>query len=79
MPEDFLVISGDDMIALPMVAAGGAGVISVIGEGFPKDFSNMIRLGLQGQTSEAFALHYKLAPAIDYIFEEGIQRESNLF
>jgi 4-hydroxy-tetrahydrodipicolinate synthase len=45
-PEDFLVISGDDMIALPMVLAGGAGVISVIGQGFPKEFSEMIRLGL---------------------------------
>jgi 4-hydroxy-tetrahydrodipicolinate synthase len=44
--QDFLVISGDDMIALPMVLAGGAGVISVIGQGFPKEFSEMIRLGL---------------------------------
>ena len=44
-PKDFLVISGDDMIALPMVLAGGVGVISVIGQGFPKEFSEMIRLG----------------------------------
>lgn len=70
-PEDFLVISGDDMIALPMTLAGGAGVISVIGEGFPKDFSEMIRLGLQRKVDEAYALHYKLAPCIDYIFAEG--------
>ncbi len=70
-PKDFLVISGDDMIALPMTLAGGAGVISVIGEGLPKDFSEMIRLGLQGKVSEAYALHYKIADAIDYIFEEG--------
>jgi 4-hydroxy-tetrahydrodipicolinate synthase len=42
-PKDFLVISGDDMILLPMVLAGGAGVISVIGQGFP-EFSEMIRL-----------------------------------
>lgn len=70
-PEHFLVISGDDMLALPMVLAGGAGVISVIGEGFPKEFSEMIRLGLQGKTAEAYAIHYKIAPAIDLIFEEG--------
>lgn len=70
-PKDFLVISGDDMIALPMVLAGGAGVISVIGEGFPKDFSEMIQLGLNKKVEEAYNIHYKLAPAIDYIFEEG--------
>ena len=70
-PKDFLVISGDDMLALPMTLAGGAGVISVIGEGFPKDFSNMIRLGLERKVDEAYAIHYKMAPAIDYIFEEG--------
>ncbi len=70
-PNDFLVISGDDMIALPMVLAGGAGVISVIGEGFPKDFSKMIQLGMDRKVDEAFILQYKLAPVIDYIFEEG--------
>ncbi|MAM29112.1 MAG: 4-hydroxy-tetrahydrodipicolinate synthase [Flavobacteriaceae bacterium] len=70
-PEGFLVISGDDMIALPMTLAGGAGVISVIGEGFPKDFSDMIRLGLERRVDEAYTLHYKLAPCIDYIFAEG--------
>ena len=70
-PENFLVISGDDMITLPMVLAGGAGVISVIGEGFPAQFSQMVRLGLQGKVEEAYKLHYKLAPVIDMIFEEG--------
>lgn len=70
-PKDFLVISGDDMITLPMVYAGGAGVISVIGQGYPKEFSEMVRLGLAGNIKEANALHYKLMPAIDYIFEEG--------
>ncbi|MGV6829223.1 MAG: 4-hydroxy-tetrahydrodipicolinate synthase [Flavobacteriales bacterium] len=70
-PDDFLIISGDDMIALPMVLAGGSGVISVIGEGFPKEFSKMIQLGLQGKVKEAYQLHYKIAPAINYIFEEG--------
>ncbi len=70
-PEDFLVISGDDMITLPMVLAGGAGVISVIGEGFPKEFSQMIKLGLEKKATEAYKIHYKIAPAIDYIFAEG--------
>lgn len=70
-PKDFLVISGDDMITLAMVLAGGAGVISVIGEGFPKEFSEMVRLGLDKKVEEAYKIHYKLAPAIDYIFEEG--------
>ena len=70
-PKDFLVISGDDMITLPMVLAGGAGVISVIGEGYPKEFSEMVRLGLQRKVDEAYALHYKLMDSIDMIFEQG--------
>ena len=70
-PQDFLVISGDDMITLPMLLAGGAGVISVIGEGFPKEFSQMVNFGLQKRADEAYRIHYKLAPAIDYIFAEG--------
>ncbi len=70
-PNNFLVISGDDMIALPMTLAGGAGVISVIGEGLPKEFSEMIRLGLDGKVKEAFNVHYKIANSIDLIFEEG--------
>jgi 4-hydroxy-tetrahydrodipicolinate synthase len=70
-PKDFLVISGDDMIALPMVLAGGAGVISVIGEGYPVAFSQMIRFGLQRKVEEAYALHYKIMDSIDMIFEQG--------
>lgn len=70
-PEGFLVISGDDMITLPMVLAGGAGVISVIGEGYPKEFSEMVRLGLQRKVDEAYALHYKIMDSIDMIFEQG--------
>ncbi len=70
-PEGFLVISGDDMITLPMVLAGGSGVISVIGEGFPHEFSKMVRLGLERKVEEAYALHYKVADAIDLIFEQG--------
>ncbi len=71
VPKGFLVISGDDMIALPMTLAGGAGVISVIGGGLPKQFSKMIQLGLEGKSAEAYKLHYKITDCIDYIFEEG--------
>lgn len=70
-PEDFLVISGDDMITLPMILAGGSGVISVIAEGFPKQFSEMVHLGLNKRVEEAYKLHYLLADCIDLIFEQG--------
>jgi 4-hydroxy-tetrahydrodipicolinate synthase len=70
-PNDFLVISGDDMIALPIILAGGSGVISVIGQGFPKEFSEMIRLGLNRKVNEAFKTQYFLSDCIDMIFEQG--------
>lgn len=70
-PEGFLIISGDDMVTLPMVLAGGAGVISVIAEGFPKQFSQMVRLGLERKVDEAYKLHYQIADSIDLIFEQG--------
>lgn len=70
-PKDFLVISGEDMLALPIVLAGGAGVISVVAQGFPKEFSKMLRLGLERKVDEAFAIHYQLAPVIDMVFAEG--------
>jgi 4-hydroxy-tetrahydrodipicolinate synthase len=70
-PNGFLVISGDDMITLAMVLAGGSGVISVIGQGFPKDFSQMVRLGLERKVDQANELHYKIADVTDLIFEQG--------
>jgi len=70
-PKDFLVLSGDDMIALPMVLAGGSGVISVIAQGFPKEFSEMIRLGLNRKVDDAFKLQYLFSDCIDMIFEQG--------
>lgn len=70
-PEGFLVISGDDMLALPMVSAGGDGVISVIGQGIVQPFSEMMRNGLEGAFAKAYTAHYKIMPAIDLIFEEG--------
>ena len=70
-PKDFLVISGDDMITLPIILAGGSGVISVIGEGLPRHFSDMVRLGLEGKNEEGFEIHHKIAESIDLIFAEG--------
>lgn len=70
-PKDFLVISGDDMITLPMILAGGSGVISVIAEGFPKQFSEMVHLGLNKRVDDAYKIHYLLAECIDLIFEQG--------
>jgi 4-hydroxy-tetrahydrodipicolinate synthase len=71
LPKEFLVISGDDMITLPMILAGGSGVISVIGQGFPELFSKMVRFGLQHKVAEAYDIHYSLADSINMIFEEG--------
>lgn len=70
-PIDFLVISGDDMTALSLILAGGSGVISVIGQGFPTYFSEMIRLGLNRKVDQAFQTLFQLSPIIDMIFEQG--------
>lgn len=70
-PENFLVISGDDGITLPMIALGGDGVISVVGNAFPKEFSEMVNLSLEGEFDEARKIHYSLIEIIDYLFIEG--------
>ncbi|MBO0322510.1 4-hydroxy-tetrahydrodipicolinate synthase [Muricauda sp. CAU 1633] len=70
-PDYFMVISGDDPTALPTVLAGGAGVISVLGQGLPAQFSKMIRLGLQESSDEAYKIHHQLLPLMQLIFEEG--------
>jgi 4-hydroxy-tetrahydrodipicolinate synthase len=70
-PADFLIISGDDDLALGIVLAGGSGVISVIGQAFPKEFSTMIQLGLQGKNTAAFEIHYALMDIVALIFEEN--------
>ena len=59
------------MLALPLVTAGGEGVITVIGQGFPKEFSEMIRMGLASRNAEAYALHAKFITPTEYAFEEG--------
>ena len=70
-PSDFLIISGDDDLALTVTLAGASGVISVIGQAFPKVFSSMINLGLQGNTKDAYELHFKLMELIELIFSEN--------
>lgn len=70
-PKDFLVISGDDMLTLPMIAAGADGVISVVANAFPKDFSEMTRQILAGNLKEAQRLHYKLTDIIEQLFADG--------
>lgn len=70
-PSGFLVISGDDLLALPIVSAGGDGVISVIGQGVVAPFCDMIRFCLEGAFAKAYPLYFELMPIIDLIFEEG--------
>lgn len=70
-PDAFQIISGDDSTALPTVFEGGSGVISVLGQGLPNEFSAMIRNGLQGNTSEAQQLHSAMEDAMELIFKEG--------
>lgn len=69
--SDFLVISGDDDLVLGVTLAGGAGVISVIGQAFPKEFSEMIQLGLDNNVVAARAIEMRLMPIINLIFEEN--------
>ncbi|MBI4947873.1 MAG: 4-hydroxy-tetrahydrodipicolinate synthase [Bacteroidetes bacterium] len=70
-PKDFLVISGDDLITLPIIASGGDGVISVIANAFPKEFSEMVRQALAGNYSKAQNLHYKVDEFTRLIFADG--------
>ena len=70
-PEDFLLVSGDDHVAMPLIACGMDGVISVAANCFPKDFSEMIRLSLKGDFAAARKLHYRLLEAYDLLFVEN--------
>ena len=70
-PNKFLIISGDDDLALTTVLAGGSGVISVIGQAYPKEFSSLINFGLQGKNKEAYAMQFKLIDIINLIFTEN--------
>jgi len=70
-PKDFLIISGDDALALPIIACGGDGLISVYANAVPKDFSDMIRAALEGNFDKARRLHYKHIEMIHAIFVDG--------
>ncbi|WP_115462025.1 4-hydroxy-tetrahydrodipicolinate synthase [Winogradskyella aurantiaca] len=70
-PEEFLVISGDDDLALSVTLAGGAGVISVIGQAMTRDFTNMIRFGLKNDALSGTKLHLKLKELTSLIFTEN--------
>lgn len=69
--EDFFVISGDDALALPLLSLGGDGLISVIGNAFPIEVSDMIQLGLDNDVQSASIIYYQLLPFIELIFREG--------
>jgi 4-hydroxy-tetrahydrodipicolinate synthase len=70
-PKEFLLISGDDPVALPMISIGAVGVISVIGNALPRQLSDMIRLCLQGNYAAALPLHLKLIEFTRLMFAEG--------
>lgn len=70
-PANFSVISGDDAFTLPFIAMGMDGVISVMGNGYPKKFSSMVRLALEGKIEAARTLHYELLDAMNLIFADG--------
>jgi 4-hydroxy-tetrahydrodipicolinate synthase len=70
-PKEFLVISGDDTLTLPLIAAGADGVISVVGNAFPKEFSMMVHAALENKFEEARPIHYKLLEIIQNLFVEG--------
>lgn len=70
-PKDFMVISGDDNLTLPIIAAGGVGVISVVAQAYPKQYSEMVRLSLKHKFEAAQKLHYGLIDITDQLFADG--------
>ena len=70
-PANFSLVSGDDEYTLPVTLAGGDGVISVIGQGYPKEFSKMVQLAFEGKVKEAYEIHNKLVEITRLIFAEG--------
>jgi len=70
-PKEFMVISGDDGITFPLITLGAVGVISVIGNAFPREFSRMVRLALQGDYDNARQIHYHFTELIQLLFVEG--------
>jgi 4-hydroxy-tetrahydrodipicolinate synthase len=70
-PEGFGILSGDDALTMPLIAAGADGVISVVANAFPEKFSNMVHASLAGNLAEARKEHYDLLPITKMFFEEG--------
>ena len=70
-PKDFMVICGDDGIAYPLMTLGAVGVISVIGNAFPKEFSRMVRLALNGDYENALHIHQRFTDMFDLLFVDG--------
>ena len=70
-PENFSVISGDDGITFPLLTLGAVGVISVIGNAFPREFSKMVRLALQGDFEHALPIHHQFAELFKLLFVDG--------
>ena len=70
-PDNFLVLSGDDALTLPMMHMGASGVISVIGQSHPKDYSKMVRLAISGDKESANLIHYKLYDYYQPLYKEG--------
>jgi len=70
-PKDFLVISGDDVFTLPLLACGAEGVISVVANAFPKEFSTMVKLSLEGDFENAKTVHYQLLECMSACFKDG--------
>ena len=70
-PKDFLVLSGDDALTLPHIAIGGDGVISVVANAFPKQFSDLVHSALSGELKLARQKHYELFEIIQYLFADG--------
>ena len=70
-PSGFMVISGDDEFGLPMTLAGGTGVISVIAQGIPEQYTQMIQLGLDRKVDEAYAINYEIMDLTRAIYDEG--------
>ena len=70
-PENFLVISGDDGMTLPMLAAGADGVISVVANGYPKEFSSMVNYCLKGDFARGREVHFQLIELINALFQDG--------
>lgn len=70
-PKDFMVISGDDGITFPLITLGAVGVISVIGNAFPREFAKMVRLGLAGEYDAARAIHHRFTELFGLLFIDG--------